>query len=403
MYEDLFKKALNINDPWQLTNIDFNPDENRMDLYLDFILGTGFECPVCNRPECSVYDTKEKVWRHLNFFQYKAFLHCRVPRVECTQCGIHQIEIPWARERSGFTLLMDALIIVMAQSMQISEVAENICEHDTRIWRVVNHYTQDARSREDFSDVTTIGIDETSCAKRHKYITLVVDFDTPKVIHVCEGKDSATVSIFKKDFKTHNGNPDNIHSTCCDMSPAFISGIRTEFPEATITFDKFHVMKIVNEGIDKVRREEVIINQNLKKTRYIWLKNPNNLTEMQKEKLGSLRDMNLKTVRAYNLKLSLLEFWSIKERIVAEEYLQKWYFWATHSRLKPMIEVAKTIKAHWNGIMNYFDSRITNGILEGINSVVQLLKRSARGYRNVQNFITMIYLRLGHLDFRLPT
>jgi len=124
---------------------------------------------------------------------------------------------------------------------------------------------------------------------------------------------------------------------------------------------------------------------------------------MQKETLGSLKDMNLKTVRAYNLKLSLQVFWSIEDRLLAEDYLKKWYFWATHSRIKPMIEVAKTIKAHWNGILNYFDSRITNGILEGTNSVIQLLKRSARGYRNVQNFITMIYLRLGQLNFQLPT
>ncbi len=144
-------------------------------------------------------------------------------------------------------------------------------------------------------------------------------------------------------------------------------------------------------------------NQCLKNTRYLWLKNPDNLTEKQKITLGSLKDMNLKTVRAYNLKLSLQIFWSIEERGVAEQYLKRWYFWATHSRLQPMIDAAKTIKRHWNGILNYFDSRITNGILEGINSVVQLLKRSARGYRNIQNFMTMIYLRLGHLDFQLPT
>ena len=122
-----------------------------------------------------------------------------------------------------------------------------------------------------------------------------------------------------------------------------------------------------------------------------------------KDILGSLKDMNLRTGRAYNLKLSLQEFWSIEDRLLAEDYLKKWYFWATHSRIKPMIEVAKTIKAHWNGILNYFDSRITNGILEGTNTVIQLLKRSARSYRNVQNFITKIYLRLGQLNFQLPT
>jgi len=162
-------------------------------------------------------------------------------------------------------------------------------------------------------------------------------------------------------------------------------------------------MKIVNEGIDMVRREEQAINKVLNKTRYIWLKNPDNLTKEQNKTLGTFKGMNLKTIRAYNLKLSLQMFWDIQERGIAEHYLKKWYFWATHSRLKPMIKAAKTIKGHWDGVLNYFDSKITNGILEGTNSVVQLLKRSARGYRNIPNFITMIYLRLGHLKFQLPT
>ncbi|MFV9676542.1 MAG: ISL3 family transposase [Methanosarcinales archaeon] len=403
MYEDLFQKALNIEEPWVLESVDFDPDAKRIDIYLDFAPGTKFGCPVCNKPECSAYDTKEKEWRHLDFFQHKAFLHCRVPRVICDECGIHQIKIPWARETSGFTLLMDALIMSMAQSMQISEIADMIGEHDTRVWRVVKYYVEDARSREDFSDVSIIGIDETSSAKGHKYVTLVVDFATSKVIYVCRGKDALTLSTFKEDYLEHRGSPDKIASVCCDMSPAFIGGIETEFPNASITFDKFHIMKIVNGGIDMVRREEQAINKVLKKTRYIWLKNPDNLTKEQNKTLGTIKDMNLKTVRAYNLKLSLQMFWDIQERGIAEQYLKKWYFWATHSRLKPMIKAAKTIKDHWDGVLNYFDSKITNGILEGTNSVVQLLKRSARGYRNIPNFITMIYLRLGHLKFHLPT
>ena len=403
MYEDLFRKALNIEDPWVLESVDFDPDAKRIDLYLDFAPGTKFDCPVCNKPGCSAYDTQEKEWRHLDFFQHKAFLHCRVPRVSCDECGIHQIKIPWARDSSGFTLLMDALIMSMAQSMQMSEIADMIGEHDTRVWRVVKYYVEDARSREDFSDVYIIGIDETSSAKGHKYVTLVVDFATSKVIYVCRGKDALTVSTFKEDYQVHRGSPDKIASVCCDMSPAFIGGIETEFPNASITFDKFHIMKIVNEGIDMVRREEQAINKVLNKTRYIWLKNPDNLTKEQNKTLGTLKDMNLKTIRAYNLKLSLQMFWVIQERNIAEQYLKKWYFWATHSRLKPMIKAAKTIKYHWDGVMNYFDSKITNGILEGTNSVVQLLKRSARGYRNIPNFITMIYLRLGHLKFQLPT
>jgi transposase len=187
------------------------------------------------------------------------------------------------------------------------------------------------------------------------------------------------------------------------MSPAFISGITEYFVNAHIIFDKFHVMQLVNKAVDEVRRIDQVKNVLLKKTRYIWLKNPENLTEKQTELLASLRTMELKTARAYQMKLNLQHFWSIPDRETAEVYLKKWYFWLTHSKLDPMINVAKTIKKHWDGIMNYIDFKITNGLMEGLNSIVQTLKRSARGYRNTDNFILMIYLRCSHLKFDLPT
>ncbi len=123
---------------------------------------------------------------------------------------------------------------------------------------------------------------------------------------------------------------------------------------------------------------------------------------MNRERLLRLQSQKLNTFRAYNIKESLRKLWECKNRKEAEQYLKKWFFWATHSRLEAVIEVAKTIKSHWEGVLNYFDSRVTNGILEGINSIVQLIKRNARGYRNTQYFITMIYLKLGKLDFKLP-
>jgi len=403
MYRNIFQSALNIKDPWFIKDIEFDQNSKKLDIWIDFKVGSTFECPQCNKQGCTVYDTKMRTWRHLNFFQHKAYLHCRVPRIKCDDCGIHQCKVPWARKQSGFTLLMDALIMLLAQSMPISKVAEMIGEHDTRIWRVVEHYVEEARSKENFSDVSTIGVDETSFTKGHNYVTIVADIKKSKVIHVCEGKDSSTITTFHKDFRNHNGCPDNIQSICCDMSPAFIKGVNDTFPNASIVFDKFHVIKMINEAVDAVRRQEQSENGVLKKTRYTWLKNPENLTKYQSETLESLKNMNLKTVRAYNIRLTLQEFWKIQDRDTAELFLKKWYFWATHSRLKPMIEKAKSIKKHWEGVLNYHDSRINNGLLEGLNSMVQSLKRSARGYRNPKNFMSMIYLRLGKLEFNLPT
>jgi transposase len=298
---------------------------------------------------------------------------------------------------------MESLILILAQNMTIKAVADLIDENDTRIWRVVHHYVEDARSNEDYSKVTTVGVDETSLSKGHNYISVFVDFDNSKVIYACEGRDSETIGAFKSDLESHKGCKQNIKNFCCDMSPAFISGIKNNFPDASLTFDKFHIMKMMNEAVDKVRREEQAHNISLKHTRYIWLKNPERLTDNQKATMCSLKDMRLKTVNSYNIKLSLRDFWNFKDPALAEDYLKKWYFWATHSRLKPVIDVAKTLKAHWTGTVNYIKTRIDNGILEGLNSLIQSAKSSARGFRSSSNLITIIYLRLGKLKFNLPT
>jgi len=401
--EDLFKLALNLQPPWYIDSIDFDLEEKQLDIHIDFKRGGKFPCPQCGNFECDVHDTIDRTWRHLNFFQFKTYLHCRVPRTNCERCGVKVIKVPWARKGSGFSLLMDSLIILMAQHMPVKSVADLIGEHDTRIWRVLDHYVSKARSEEAFSEVKSVGVDETSRAKGHNYISVFVDLNKSKVIYVCEGKDANAIESFKDDLEDHNGLSMNVCNFCCDMSPAFISGVTKNFPKSSITFDKFHVMKLMNQAVDQVRREEQFQNSNLKRTRYIWLKNPEKLTKKQRIELGSLRDMRLKTMRAYNIKLSLRDLWNFKDSLLAEDWLKRWYFWATHCRLTPVIEIAKTIKAHWYGVLNYINTRIDNGILEGINSLIQSAKDAARGFRTTKNFITTIYLRLGKLKFNLPT
>ncbi len=394
---------MNVKEPWYITNYKLDSITKNLDIWLDFRRGSKFPCPKCGKPNCSAYDTKEKVLQHIDYFNYITYLHCRVPRVKCSNCGILQIEVPRAREQSHFTLQMEAMILELAKRMPVSQVGNLLGEHDTRLWRVINHYVGEARSKEDLSDVVEVGLDETSRKKGHEYITLVADIKDSKVIFACEGKDSSTITSFSEDLQNHNGNPSNIKSVCCDMSPSYISGISKELPKAKITFDKFHVMKAMNEGVNEVRIQEQKKNKELKNTKFIWITNEENLTVKQRKRLLNLQNQKLETFRAYNIKNSLRKFWECKNREEAEQYLKKWYFRATHSRLEAVIEVAKTIKNHWEGILNYFDSRITNGILEGMNSIVQLIKRNARGFRNTQYFINTIYLKKGKLDFKLPT
>jgi transposase len=247
---------LNVKEPWYITYYKLDSISKNVDIWLDFRRGSKFPCPKCGKPNCSAYDTKEKDLRHIDYFNYTTYLHCRVPRVKCSNCGILQIEVPWAREQSGFTIQMEAMILELAKRMPVLQVGNLLGEHDTRIWRVINHYVGEARSIEDFSDVVEIGLDETSRKKGHEYITLVADIKDSKVIFACEGKDSSTVTSFSEDLQNHNGNPSNIKSVCSDMSPSYISGISKELPNAEITFDKFHVMKAMNEGVNEVRKQE---------------------------------------------------------------------------------------------------------------------------------------------------
>ncbi len=401
--EQLFRIALGLEEPWYIKSIEFNVEEMQLNLHIDFESGHKVPCPLCGKLCCQVHDTIDRSWRHLNFFQFKTYLHCRVPRTECDECGVKQVKVPWARKSSGFTLLMDSLIVLLAQHMPAKTVADLIGEYDTRIWRVLEHYVQEARSNEDFSKVHSVGVDETSRAKGHNYVSVFVDLDNSKVLHVCEGRDSEALTSFKLDYEAHKGLGENVTNFCCDMSPAFISGIESNFENAAITFDRFHVMKLMNEAVDQVRRDEQVHNASLKRTRYIWLKNPENLTEKQAKELRPLKDMRLKTSRAYEIKLSLRDFWNIRDLDLARSYLKKWYFWATHSRLPSVIDKAKTFKNHWNGILNYVNTRIDNGVLEGINSLIQAAKNNSRGFRSTKNFIITIYLRLGRLHFNLPT
>jgi transposase len=399
---NLLQAALGVMPPWTVTRSDFDAEARRLDIDLDFAAGSRFTCPHCEATGCPVHDTEPATWRHLNFFQHQAYLHARVPRIRCTQCGVRKIAVPWARKDSGFTLLFEALLMAMVSAMPVAAAARLVGEHDTRLWRVVHHYVDEARARVDASGVTRIAIDETAATRGHNYITLFVDIDQARVLYATEGKDASTVARFADDLTAHDGDPERITEACIDMSPAFIKGTAESLPKAAVTFDRFHAVKIINEAVDRVRRAEQKVETVLRGTRYIWLRNPDTLSDRQRATLQSLPAQTLKTARAYHIRLGFQDLYRQDTPAAAKRYLKRWYFWATHSRLLPMIEAAQTVKSHWDGILRWFDSKIANGLIEGINSVVQAAKAKARGYRTIRNLKAMVYLLAGKLDLRLP-
>ena len=400
---ELFQAALGLGTPWSVSGSRFDAAARRLDIEITFAKGARFACPTCGAAGCPAYDTEQLTWRHLSFFQHEAYLTARVPRVRCQACGIRQVSVPWARAGSGFTLLFEAFVMALVASMPVAVVARTVGEHDTKLWRVVHHYVEQARDHADHGEVRRVAFDETASRRGHNYVSLFVDLDCRRVLFVADGKDAATVGAFAADLQEHGGDVAKVAEVCIDMSPAFIRGTAEHLPQAAITFDKFHAVKIVNDAVDQVRREEQQGRPELKRTRYAWLKNTTNLSAGQRDSIESLSRRNLKTARAWQIRLTFQEVYQQPSRQAAEALLKRWYFWATHSRLPPMIDAARTIKRHWDGILRWHDTHVANGILEGINSLVQAAKAKARGYRSTRNLKAIIYLIAGKLELRLPT
>lgn len=403
---DLFQMALGLEEPWAVVRTEFDAEARRLDIYLDFPRGSRFPCPECGLDGCPAYDTSEKQWRHLNFFQHEAYLHAPVPRVNCGACGVKQIAVPWARPGSGFTLLFEALVLAMIKQMPVAAVSQLVGETDNRLWRVLHHYVGEARAQADFSDVRHLGVDETASRRGQNYVTFFVDLERARLLFGTEGRDANTFGVFRLDLLEHGGRPEWIRELCMDMSGAYQRGAGLHFPLAEVTFDRFHVMKLMNEAIDQVRREEQLDRPELKRTRWLWMKGQKKLSVEQLAALQSLLRPSrtaLKTAKAYQMKLSFAEeFWTLPPAL-AEEYLTRWCRWAKRSRLRPMQKLANTLWTHRRGLFRWFFSEISNGILEGINSLVQAAKARARGYRNSKNLIAMAYTLAGDLDFALPT
>ena len=333
----------------------------------------------------------------MNFFQYKAFIHSRTPRSDCPTHGVHLVNVPWSRPGSEFTLLFEALVLALIAQMPVLAVARIVDEHDTRLWRILHHYVDEARAADDHSQVRNIAIDETACQRGQRYISLSYDTDARRLLFATPGREAFTVGCIAKDLEEHGGKPEQIENVACDMSKAYLHGIGVHFPHAAVTIDKFHLMQLMNEALDEVRRQEQQYVSDLKYSRYVWLKNRPNLTAAQARLFEDLSRRNLKTARAYRMKLALQEVYRSPDRTTAEEGLKRLYWWLSHSRLEPMKAMAITIKGHWDAILNYFDHRRTTGALEAINGLLQAARSKARGYRNVNNFITMAYLIAGKL------
>ena len=355
---------------------------------------------VVQRPPAFLRLRQLATWRHLNFFQHGAYLHARVPRVRCPEHGVKQVQVPWARGRSDFTLLFEALVMALVKEMPVGAIARLVGEHDTKIWRVVHYYVDRAVEAQDLSAMEELGIDDTSFRKGQGYMSVFCDLapSERRAVFVADGRGQETVEQFAGFLGAHGGCPENIREVCQDMSQPYLAGVRDDLPHAEVTFDRYHVKQKLSEAIDTVRRAEAKEHkQLLKNTRYLWLKRPKNLTPKQLDWLDQLLQHPLNTVRAYEQALKFDDFYELSAD-AAEEYLRRWIQEATATELEPLVEFAEMLESRRQGVIRWHHSRVSNGLLEGLNSLVQAAKRRARGYRSSRNYKTMIHLVAGKLN-----
>jgi transposase len=399
----LFEMALGVQSPWKIESVDFIDGSSGQELHIRIDFKKGSKFLDENGKPCDTHDTKEKTWRHLNFFQHECYLHCRVPRIKTADGKVLLVDVPWARPGSGFTLLFEAFVMALIEKeMSVNKIGKLLRVNPNRVWTIFNYWIERAYIADEPEVPKKLGLDETSKRKGHDYITLGVNLEERRVLHVAEGKGKEAVKSIKEYLESKGVDVEKVRHASMDMSPSYISGIRDYFPNAEIHFDRFHVVKLLNKAMDKVRQMERKEHEELKGHKYTFLKKHSNLSDKRKGELKELIKLFPTLGEAYRLKELFNDLWEMETEEEATEFLVSWCDEVEEKNIHPFKQFIKTIKAHWSGIVNFCETEINNGILEGINNKIQLAKRRARGYRCTKNFINMIYFLCGKLKFDYP-
>ncbi len=400
MSERLFETALGIAAPWRVAGVDLDATARTLTIRIDFAPGSRFAVPgeTGTHP---VHDTVSKRYRHLNFFQHECHLEVRVPRVKLPGGSVRQVEPDWAGQLKGFTLLFEALVLMLAREMPFAAVARLTGESWHRVATICERYVGLALAEADFSAVKHLAIDETSRARGHDYVTLAADAERRAVLFVTEGREAAAIERLAADLKGHGADPEAIESVSIDMSPAFIKGCTDSLPNARITFDKFHVIQHASSALDQMRRLEQKTDPDLKGLRWALLKDRARLKPERRADLDALlaRLTSSRTARAWLYREQLREILSRRQINVVAALLKQWCTNVMRSKVEPMKAVAKMIREHFEGIVAWAQTRQTNGFLEALNGLFQAAKRKARGYGRFGTIRTVIFLLAGKLDF----
>ena len=401
---EFFKKALGLEEPWRVKSVKMEMAQKRVEVEIECMDGTVWG-EGGERLHIQGYEPRQ--WRHLDTMQFETILKARVPRVKYPDGHTEMVRVPWAQPHGRFTLLFEIWAIeVLLACQSVSSACELLDLDWGSAQRIMNRAVERGLAERSLEGIERVGMDEKSFGRGHDYIALLNDLDGSRVVEVTPGNDTESGRrLWQALGKEQRGK---VKAAAMDMSAGFAAATRLEAPQAVIVFDKFHVSALLNKAVDLVRRQEHRTlskegDESLKGTKQLWLYNPINLSEERREQFAEVLQANLKTSRAWLVKENFCGFWDQDGRWQGEGYFKKWYNHAIRTRLEPIKKVARTLKRHLDGLLNYFEHRITNAVSESINSRIQALKANARGFRAFDNYRTRILFFLGKLHMAPAT
>jgi transposase len=400
---ELYQQVLGLQAPWEVSRVELSAEGERIDVWAEHPRGTHFACPECS-VELSVYDhVDEREWRHLDTCQFLTFLHARPPRVSCPSHGVRQVTLPWAEPMSRFTILFERLAVDVLGATNVTRAGRLLHTSWDETWGLMARAVHRGQRAKASLVPTHLGVDEKSAGRGQDYVTVVSDLDRGTVEYIADERKKASLDSYFDQFSPEQLA--GIEAVGMDMWEPFALSVRAHLDDADqkIVFDKFHVMRYLGTAVDTVRKQEnrALVaggDKRLSGTKYMWMYSAENLPTRHQERFGVLRGSDLKTGRAWAIKESFRWFYDYQLRGWGEKHWKSWFFWATHSKLQPVIDAAKTLKRHEDGLLSFFAHRITSAGAEGLNSKIQAIRVSARGFRNRENFKTAIYFHCGGLD-----
>jgi transposase len=415
--EKAFERLLGLDDGWEVAGAEYELEP--AERFVLVVRETDRLWPklVCPKPTCqsrpiTCYDhTEVRAWRHLDAFGKRTEILCAVPRGRCGACGhIWRVPVPWEGKGKGFTRDFEAFALTLMREMPVKKAADILDEHDTTLWRVLEAHVRAAYAALDLSELVHLGVDEMNCRKGHNYLTVFADLKARRVVFATEGKDHTTFRRFVEELLRHNGHPKAITRVAIDLSAAYQKGVEQELANAQIVFDPFHVTSLVSGAVDEVRRRETREGasgpgMSLKKSIYLFRKNPENLRPEEQRRLDGLDLKHLGTGQAYLVRLELRDIYQrCRTAETARKRLINWIGWARRKcnrfgdLLAPLARAVATIEKHLEGIVAHWTEGLSTGFLEGLNSLFSGTKRKARGYRTTEYMITMLYFVAGKLS-----